>query len=42
MMAVQAFSDPMERGHLTSSVPALLIGPIVPTALTPRQEALGR
>ena len=40
MMAVQAFSDPMERGHLTSSVPALLIVPIVPTALTPRQEAL--
>jgi hypothetical protein len=37
IMAVQAFSDAMERGHLLGDVPALLIVAIVLAALTPRQ-----
>jgi hypothetical protein len=37
IMAVQAFTDSMERGHLLGDVPALLIVAIVLAALTPRQ-----
>ncbi|HEY7041993.1 MAG TPA: DUF6632 domain-containing protein [Methylomirabilota bacterium] len=37
IMAVQAFGDPMERGHLVGDVPALLIVAIALAALTPRE-----
>jgi uncharacterized protein DUF6632 len=37
IMAIQAFEDPMERGHLLGDVPALLIVAIALTALTPRE-----
>jgi hypothetical protein len=37
IMAVQAFTDAMERGHLLGDVPALLIVAIVLAALTHRQ-----
>src|SRR5260370_24716364 len=36
IMAVQAFGDPAERGHLWGDVPALLVIAIVLAALTPR------
>ncbi len=36
IMAVQAFTDPMERGHLIGDVPALVVVAIVLAALTPR------
>ena len=39
IMAVQAFTDPMERGHLIGDVPALLVVAIVLAALTPRGAA---
>jgi hypothetical protein len=39
IMAVQAFSDPMERGHLIGDVPALLVVAIVLAALAPRESA---
>jgi hypothetical protein len=37
IMAIQAFGDPMERGHLAGDVPALLIVAVVLAALTPRE-----
>jgi hypothetical protein len=37
IMAIQAFQDPMERGHLLGDVPALLIVAIALAALTPRE-----
>ncbi len=37
IMAVQAYRDPMERGHLIGDVPALLVVAIVLAALTPRR-----
>jgi hypothetical protein len=37
IMAIQAFEDPMERGHLLGDVPALLIVAIAPAALTARE-----
>jgi len=36
IMAVQSFSDPLERGHLLGDVPALLVVAIALAALTPR------
>jgi hypothetical protein len=39
VMAVQAFGDPMERGHLLGDVPALLVVAVVLAALTPRELA---
>jgi hypothetical protein len=39
IMAVQAFTDPMERGHLIGDVPALLVIAIVLAALMPREPA---
>lgn len=39
IMAVQAFRDPMERGHLIGDVPALLVVAIVLATLTPREPA---
>jgi uncharacterized protein DUF6632 len=36
IMAVQAFKDPMERGHLVGDVPALLVVAVALAALTPR------
>lgn len=38
IMAIQAFEDPMERGHLLGDVPALLIVAIALAALTPRES----
>ena len=40
IMAVQAFGDPAERGHLWGDVPALLVIAIVLAALTPRGRAM--
>jgi len=40
IMAVQAFCDPAERGHLWGDVPALLVIAIVLAALTPRGRAM--
>ena len=37
IMAVQAYRDPMERGHLIGDVPALLVVAIAMAALTPRR-----
>jgi hypothetical protein len=37
IMAVQAYRDPMERGHLIGDVPALLVVAIALAALTPRR-----
>jgi len=37
IMAVQAYRDPMERGHLIGDVPALLVVAITLAALTPRR-----
>lgn len=37
IMAVQAYRDPMERGHLIGDVPALLVVAIAVAALTPRR-----
>lgn len=37
IMAVQAYGDPMERGHLIGDVPALLVVAIALAALTPRR-----
>jgi len=39
IMAVQAFSDSAERGHLIGDVPALLIIALVLAALAPRATA---
>ncbi len=39
IMAVQAFTDAAERGHLVGDVPALLVVAIVLAALTPRGAA---
>ena len=36
IMTVQAFSDPMERGHLVGDVPALFLAAIILGALMPR------
>ena len=36
VMAVQAFGDPMERGHLIGDVPALIVVAIALAVLTPR------
>ncbi len=36
LMAIQAFSDPMERGHLYGDVPALLLVALVLGLLMPR------
>jgi hypothetical protein len=41
IMAVQAFSEASERGHLVGDVPALLIVAIVLGVLMPRGEARG-
>ena len=38
IMAVQAFNDPGERGHLIGDVPALVLVAIVLAALTPRTQ----
>ena len=38
IMAVQAFGDEAERGHLVGDVPALLLVAIVLSLLTPRQQ----
>ena len=40
IMAVQAFGDAAERGHLWGDVPALLIIAIVLAVLTPRGRAM--
>lgn len=37
IMAVQAYRDPIERGHLIGDVPALLVVAIALAALTPRR-----
>ncbi len=37
IMAVQAYRDPMERGHLIGDVPALLVVAVALAALTPRR-----
>jgi hypothetical protein len=39
IMAIQALGDPMERGHLTGDVPALLVVAIALAVLTPRAAA---
>jgi len=39
IMAMQAFNDPIERGHLLGDVPALLIVAVALAALTPRARA---
>jgi hypothetical protein len=39
IMAMQAFNDPIERGHLLGDVPALLIVAVALAALTPRSRA---
>jgi hypothetical protein len=39
IMALQAFTDSAERGHLVGDVPALLIIAVVLAALTPRGAA---
>jgi hypothetical protein len=39
IMAVQAFGDPAERGHLWGDVPALFVVAIALAALTPRGRA---
>ena len=39
IMAGQALTDPMERGHLLGDVPALLVVAIALAALTPRGAA---
>ena len=39
IMAVQAFTDPAERGHLWGDVPALLVVAIVLAVLAPREPA---
>jgi len=39
IMAVQAFGDPAERGHLWGDVPALLVVAIVLGVLAPREPA---
>lgn len=39
IMAVQAFTDPVERGHLVGDVPALFVVAIVLAVLTPRAAA---
>ncbi len=41
IMAVQAFADGAERGHLIGDVPALLVVAIVLAALTPRGAGAG-
>jgi hypothetical protein len=41
IMAVQAFADVAERGHLIGDVPALLVVAIVLAALTPCGRAAG-
>jgi hypothetical protein len=41
-MAVQALSEPMERGHLLGDVPALLLVAIILGALMPRTAHLRR
>ena len=38
IMAVHAFRDPVERGHLLGDVPALVIVALALAALTPRQS----
>ena len=38
IMALQAFGDEAERGHLLGDVPALLLVAIVLSLLTPRQQ----
>ena len=38
IMAVHAFMDPVERGHLLGDVPALVIVALALAALTPRQS----
>jgi hypothetical protein len=37
IMAIQAFGDPMERGHLVGDVPALLVVAVALTVLTLRE-----
>jgi hypothetical protein len=37
IMAIQAFGDPMERGHLVGDVPALLVVAVALAVLTPRE-----
>ena len=39
IMGIQAFGDPMERGHLVGDVPALLVVAIALAVLTPRDPA---
>jgi len=39
IMAMQAFGDPAERGHLWGDVPALLVVAVALAALTPRGRA---
>ena len=41
IMAVQAMGDPMQRGHLTGDVPALLLVTVVIAVLLPREMARG-
>ena len=41
IMAVQAMGDPMQRGHLTGDVPALLLVTVVIALLLPREIARG-
>ncbi|HUM14326.1 MAG TPA: DUF6632 domain-containing protein [Candidatus Nitrosotalea sp.] len=41
IMAVQAFRDSAERGHLLGDVPALLVVAIALAALTPRGQTTG-
>ena len=42
IMAVQAFENPMHRGHLLGDVPALIVVAIVLAVLTPRGAELRR
>jgi hypothetical protein len=37
IMAIQAFNDPLERGHLVGDVPALLVVAVALAMLTPRE-----
>lgn len=39
IMAIQAWGDPMERGHLVGDVPALLVVAVALAVLTPRGPA---
>jgi hypothetical protein len=37
IMAIQAFNDPLERGHLVGDVPVFLVVAVALAMLTPRE-----